>query len=183
MAAHGIITAIMTLRYKNTPLDIAEYGYLVTRGLPGYRTQRYYYYSGYVTWLALWAYSFYVTVASLQSIFVACVLVVLLSLQFRHFSFFDSYLRQHFLNASRSTTTKEVELHLDERGLTDTENGIVSFAPWGSVDNAEIRGDLLLIRLSSGQYAVIPRATLEPPNITLEQVLNEVKSHLSKPMA
>ena len=104
-------------------------------------------------------------------------------MQARSFSFYDTFLRNHASQQGRAVPTREAELEIADSGLTENEDGIVSFAPWTSVRGASMHDDLLLIALASGQYAVIPRASLEPKNITLEQVLDEVARHAPKAVA
>ena len=56
--------------------------------------------------------------------------------------------------------------------MEEKSGGVTSFAPWSSVTEAGLLGDLLVIRLSGKQEAVIPR--ISPPYSPLN--MEEIRS-------
>ncbi len=168
----------VTLRYKITPIDSIRYQLTVVQGSPEYLRQRSSYYLGRGLWLALWAYALVISVVFVKSLPAALVLAGLLVFQLRQFLPFDSHLQRLFLERYGSAVVKQLELKVDSGGMTESEGDVIFFAPWSSVQRVAIKDDLLLIRIKSGQHIVISRHSLEPHNISLESVLEDISSRL-----
>ncbi len=58
--------------------------------------------------------------------------------------------------AAATMPEKFVSLTVDSEGLRETVSGVECFVPWSAVKEYIIVRGVLVIRLSSGQYAVVP---------------------------
>jgi hypothetical protein len=152
----------------------------VISGSPEYRRQRRSYYYSRGLWLLLWGYGIVTTIWFVPSTLAAVVLVVFLLCQLHQLSRFETHLQRLFLERYRSAPIKELELRVDESGITEAEGDVLFSAPWRGVQDARIDQDLLLIRIVSGHNVVVPRHSLEPGNLTLELLLEEISSQLGR---
>lgn len=168
----------VTLRYKITPIDSIRYQLAVVKGSPDYVRQRASYYYGRALWLLLWVYALVISVIYVQSIAAVLVLAGLFIFQLRQFLPFDSHLQRLFLERYGSAAVKELELRVDSGGLTEAEGDVIFFTPWSSIQRAGIHEDLLLVKVKSGQYIMVPRHALEPREVSLEAVNDEIASRL-----
>ena len=168
----------VTLRYKITPIDSIRYQLAVVKGSPDYVKQRASYYYGRALWLLLWGYALAISVIYVQSIAAVLVLAGLFVFQLRQFLPFDSHLQRLFLERYGAAAVKELELRVDSGGLTESEGDVVFFSPWSSIQHAGIHEDLLLIKVQSGQYIMVPRHALEPKEASLEAIHDEIASRL-----
>lgn len=168
----------MTLRYKITPIDSIRYQLTIVKGSAEYLRQRNSYYTGRALWLLLWGYAMVISVIYVASIIPVLILAGLFIFQLRQFLPFDSHLQRLFLERYGASVVKELELRVDSGGLTESEGDVIFFAPWSCVQRAWIHDDLLLIRVKSGQNIVVPRHSLEPQEITLEAVLDDISPRL-----
>ena len=166
----------MTLRYRNTPDDITR-SYTIIAVDSGSRGKGDYYFE-LVKRFGVLLWSVFVAFALLKSRFLGCVFVTILVTDLARLRSFSSSLWNQYSVATRSLPTTDIELDIGDDGFTETQAGIVSHVPWSSVLHASIREDLLLLKLASGQHAVIPRRTLQPETMTLEAVSGQIRSHL-----
>jgi hypothetical protein len=170
----------VTLRYKITPIDSIRYQLAVVKGSPDYLKQRASYYYGRALWLLLWGYALVISIIYVQSVAAVLVLAGLFIFQLRQFLPFDSHLQRLFLERYGSAAVKELHLRMDGGGLTESEGDVIFFSPWASIQHAGIHEDLLLIKVHSGHYIVVPRHALEPKDISLEAINNEIAARLQK---
>ena len=87
---------------------------------------------------------------------------------------YDRLYREICYPAGTDGTTMPVTLHLARDGMKEEVMGVSSFAPWGSVVDAVIMEDLLMIRLSSKQQALIPRRPVGMPELNLEEIRDHI---------
>lgn len=168
----------MTLRYKITPIDSIRYQLTIAKSSPEYLRQRTSYYYSRALWLILWGYALVVSVYLVHSMMAILVLAGLFIFQIRQFLPFDSHLQRLFLERYGSALVKELELRVDSGGMTESEGDVIFFTPWSSVQRASLHGDLLLIRVKSGQHLIVSRHSLEPSGTSLESVFEDISSRL-----
>lgn len=86
------------------------------------------------------------------------------------------------LYESSLTDVKErhIELEFDQRGLTETESGVVSFCPWESVVSYSLYNEILFIELKSEDWAIIDPSAFSREGQSLEGIIAELKNqHIS----
>jgi hypothetical protein len=169
----------VNLRYKITPIDSIRYQVALAHGSRHYLRQRKAYNYARGLWFVLWAYALATSIVFVHSIPMTLVVAGLLVFQLRHFLPFDAHLQRLFLERYGSAPVKELQLRIDHSGLTESEGDVVFFAPWTSIELAALRGDLLLIRVQSGQHIVISRHSLEPADSSLESVLAAISAQVT----
>ncbi|MCB1229231.1 MAG: YcxB family protein [Verrucomicrobiae bacterium] len=65
--------------------------------------------------------------------------------------------RESLIQSSRDRPETNIVLQVDEEGFTEKVDEIVSVAPWRSVTRFYLIEKRLLLELSSGSFAIIPR--------------------------
>jgi hypothetical protein len=75
----------------------------------------------------------------------------------------------------RTLPTKTVRLIAKDEGLSETVEGITSFAPWSSVVSFATFKDILFVELKAGLWAMIPRNGLTPSSASVEQLIEVLK--------
>ena len=83
---------------------------------------------------------------------------------------YDRWLQNLFFPPHLNGDLKRIRLEIAEDGLHEHQGDIVSFAPWSGVLDTILEGDLLVIKLSSGQEAVIPRKSFGISELNLEEI-------------
>jgi hypothetical protein len=75
----------------------------------------------------------------------------------------------------RERPAKAIRLEVLDEGLRETDGGVVSFAPWGTVKSYWVFRKVLCIELANGQSALIPVATLAGGSEHAEVLIDELK--------
>jgi hypothetical protein len=82
-------------------------------------------------------------------------------------------LREGFRNQPK----KEIVLVVDDEGLHETDDGVLSFAPWPSVRSYFLHRRVLGIELENGLWAYLPIATLSPESSSIESLVARLEHH------
>ena len=90
------------------------------------------------------------------------------------FRSYDSWLQLVCFPGHLKSDQKRIRLEIAEDGLREYQGDIVSFASWKDVSGTAIDSDLLIITLSSGQEAIIPRVSFGISELNLEEVRSEI---------
>jgi len=77
--------------------------------------------------------------------------------------------------AAKTFPTRKHRLEVSEKGLNEFVEGIESFAPWSSVHTFAIVRDVLIVQLSAGLFAMVPRYSLAQSSATVEQFVDELR--------
>ncbi len=96
------------------------------------------------------------------------------------FRSFDTKLHDNCHPGHLSGEQKRIRLEIADEGIREHQGDIVSFAPWKDVTGTMIEGDLLVISVSSGQEAIIPRVSPGISEVNLEEVRGEIERRRTK---
>ena len=87
---------------------------------------------------------------------------------------YDHWLHNRYFSNSLEGEQKSIRLKIADDGLHEHQGDILSFAAWKDVSDTILEGDLLVIKLSSGQEALIPRKSFGVSELNLEDIRNEI---------
>ena len=87
---------------------------------------------------------------------------------------YDRWLNNLFFPGTLNGDQKRIRLEIADDGLHEHQGDIISFAAWNDVADTILDGDLLVIKLSSGQEALIPRKSFGISELNLEDIRNEI---------
>ena len=87
---------------------------------------------------------------------------------------YDRWLHNLFFPEHLNGDLRRIRLEIGVDGLREHQGDIVSFAPWKDVVDTILEGDLLVIKLSSSQEALIPAKSFGISELNLEDVRSEI---------
>jgi hypothetical protein len=87
---------------------------------------------------------------------------------------YDRWLHSTYFPPHLDRKQKLITLEIADDGLHEQHGDIVSFAPWHAVTGTAIQEDLLIIKLSNGHEAVLPRQSSGLPDLNLDEIRNEI---------
>jgi hypothetical protein len=128
-----------------------------------------------MSWVLLCTIALYLSVVTEQPLYTLIFLVFLVSqsvkiiptLQFKKYA---------ITNYAKDLKEKDIALHLDDEGLTEITNGIVSKAPWSSVISYVLFKGNLFVELAGGLWAIVPSDTLTNSSNTVDDAVEYLES-------
>ena len=87
---------------------------------------------------------------------------------------YDRWLHNLFFPGHLNGDLRRIRLEIRDDGLHEHQGDIVSFAPWKDVVDTILEGDLLVIKLSSSQEALIPAKSFGISELNLKDVRSEI---------
>jgi hypothetical protein len=88
---------------------------------------------------------------------------------------YDRWLNSLFFPSTLKTDEKRIRLDIEDNGLHEHQGDVVAFAVWKDVVDTILDTELLVIKLSSGQEALIPRQSLGISELNLEEIRSEIE--------
>ena len=169
---------MMTIEYGNSESTFAKRG-LMTAKQRGFACPRSRYYLDSLTPIILNALAA-VAVFSCGSqgpfLILGCMLLGSAAGMLWRFRLYGRWLHTAFFPKGLRSDMKRIRLEITDRGLHEHQGDIVSFAPWKDVSETFLEDDLLVIKLSSGQEAIIPRTSSGISELDLEAIRREIES-------
>ena len=172
----------MTIEFGNSDFTFANRAYVAGRER-GDRSTRATYYFEWLCAIGLPAFCAFVAFRYGNAPIIHISGLILSIQAFRRicvFRTFDTKLFENCHHSHLSAEQKRIHLEIADDGIREHQGGIVSFAPWKDVTGTMIEGDLLVISLSSGQEAIIPRVSPGIAEVDLKEVRGEIERRRTK---
>ena len=104
------------------------------------------------------------------------VFVALLGLSLVRLATIPNSYKKSIAATIKDRKEESIRLVVNDDGLQETTDGIVSFVPWSSVISYSVFKDILFIELKARLWSVIPRHSLSPASSPLEQLIEQLKN-------
>lgn len=162
----------MTLRYRNEAEDFEAHFWLENPDADRNHTRESV--AGVVLWWVMMGFGIFVGILA-EFLFASILFAVFLLNSFRGFVGIRRRYRGAIRHQCKQIRETAIELEVSDGGLLERSDGIESLAPWESVVGYRENGKLIVIRLSNGLLAIVPKRFLEPEEEAF--LLHELGDH------
>lgn len=143
------------------------------QGSAGVPDARYRYYHHCALYWLLYAFGIWLSYQAESMLGMAVFVWMLLSSMYQQIPY-SKALDEEYHKCIEGVKERQIELTFDDKGLTETECGVVSYCPWTSVTSYRLFDDILVIEMKSGHSAVIDQSTLKHDSQDLTGIVAEL---------
>ncbi len=132
--------------------------------------------TSFLSWILLCSLALYTSVLAEKPLF-TFLFIILLALNSARLIPLLKFRSRSISNSVKNLKEKDVVLYLNEEGLTEETNGIISKVPWTSVISYVLFKGNLFVELAGDLCAIVPSGPLKEGSNTIEEAVQYLKTN------